>query len=106
MFSATKDRITCMAAKAFLEAHLKNYGEIESLTIDSQERRLEVVGQLRGELSPVRITINRYVLEQKGGAVWLTVRESSASRPWLAAVMRDHLEGRTFELPAWAAAAL
>jgi hypothetical protein len=34
------------------------------------------------------------------------VLDSSATRPWLQAVMRDHLHGRKIELPGWAAAAL
>ena len=42
----------------------------------------------------------------EAGKVFLEVLDSSATRPWLAAVMRDHLHGRKISLPGWAAAAL
>jgi hypothetical protein len=34
------------------------------------------------------------------------VLDSSATRPWLQAVLRDHLHGRKIPLPSWAVAAL
>jgi hypothetical protein len=45
-------------------------------------------------------------VEKKAGKTMFEVLDSSATRPWLQAVMRDHLHGRKIELPGWAAAAL
>ncbi len=106
MFSAAKDRMTSAAARAFLESRIKAYGRIEEFTIDSKRRRIELVCLLTGEVSPIGITVARYEIEQKHGKVFLLVIESAASRPWLEAVMRDHLHGRKFELPGWAATML
>jgi hypothetical protein len=64
------------------------------------------VCQLNGEVSPIGVTIERYQVEQRGGKTYLEVLDSSATRPWMRAAMRDHLHGRKFELPSWAAAAL
>ncbi|MSU48206.1 MAG: hypothetical protein EXS37_03795 [Opitutus sp.] len=106
MFNTAKDRMTSAAAKAYLESRMKDYGRIEELTIDSSRQRIELEIQLDGEVAPISITIARYHVEQKDGQAFVEVLESSASRPWLEAVMRDHLHGRKFPLPAWVVAAL
>lgn len=106
MLSAAKDRMTSAAVRAFLEARIKSYGRIDALSIDSKRQRIELTVQLTGEVSPITVTIVRYTIEKQGGNAFIEVLESAASRPWLEAVMRDHLHGRKFEVPSWAAAAL
>jgi hypothetical protein len=106
MFSAAKDLMTSKAAKAFLNNHLERYGSVRDLNIDSKRHRIEFVCELNGEVSPVGITIEKYALEQQGAKTFLQVLDSSATRPWLQAAMRDHLHGRKFEVPPWAATAL
>jgi hypothetical protein len=106
MFSAAKDLMTSKAAKAFVNEKIRNYGRVEDLTIDSKRRRIDVTCQLTGEVSPISVSIEKYRVEQQGGKTFIEVLDSSATRPWMQAAMRDHLHGRKIELPAWAAAAL
>jgi hypothetical protein len=106
MFSAAKDMMTSKAAKAYVNDFIKTYGKVDELSIDSKRRRIDVVCQLSGEVSPIGVTIEKYRLEQAGGKVFLEVVDSSATRPWMQAAMRQHLHGRKFEVPSWAAAAL
>lgn len=106
MFSTAKDLFTSKAAKAWLNERIAPYGEIKELKIDSKRNRVEVVCDLQGEVSPIGVTIEKYLLEAKDGKTFLSVLDSSATRPWLQAAMRDHLHGRRFEVPSWAAAAL
>jgi hypothetical protein len=106
MFSAAKDLMTSKAAKAYANNFIASYGSIEELSIDSKRGRIETVVRLNGEVSPIGVTIERYRVADEGGKKFLEVLDSSATRPWLQAVMRDHLHGRKIELPAWAAAAL
>jgi hypothetical protein len=106
MLSAAKDMMTSKAAKAYVNDQIKNYGRVEELSIDSRRHRIEVVCKLIGEVSPIGVTIEKYSIEQSGGKTFLQVLDSSATRPWMQAAMRDHLHGRRFELPGWAAAAL
>jgi hypothetical protein len=106
VFTAAKDRLTSQAAHAYVAEWLRPYGTLETLRIDSARRRIEIVVQLHGETAAVAVTLERYetVPHERGTA--LRVLESSASREWLAAVLRDHLHGRPLRLPAWAAALL
>ncbi len=106
MLSAAKDLMTSKAAKAFVNEKIKNYGKVGDLTIDSKRRRIDVVCQLNGEVSPIGVTIVKYAIEQQAGKTFIEVLDSSATRPWMQAAMRDHLHGRKIELPSWAAAAL
>jgi hypothetical protein len=106
MFAAAKDLMTSKAAKAYANDFIKNYGRVDELSIDSKRNRIEVVCHLNGEVSPIGVTIEKYLVEKKDGKAIFEVLDSSATRPWLQAVMRDHLHGRRIELPGWAAAAL
>lgn len=106
MFSAAKDLMTSKAAKAYVNDFIKHYGRVDELTIDSKRNRIEVTCQLNGEVSAIGVTIEKYAIEKKDDKTIFEVLDSSATRPWLQAVMRDHLHGRKIELPSWAAAAL
>jgi hypothetical protein len=106
MFTAAKDLMSSKAAKAYANNLIARYGAVDELTIDSKRQRIDVSVRLNGEVSPVGVTIEKYQIQQDAGKTYLSVVDSSSTRPWLQAVMRDHLHGRRFELPGWAAAAL
>lgn len=106
MFSGAKDRLASQAARAYLAERLRPYGTVETLTIDSARRRIEVVLRLDGEAAALAVAIERYETEAGADGAVLRVLESSANRAWLAAVLRDHLHGKPLRLPAWASALL
>lgn len=106
MLSAAKDLMTSSATKAYVNKFIEPYGTVDELKIDSKRSRIEVVCRLDGELDLIGVTIERYRIEAKDGRKFLHVVESSATRPWLQAVMRDHLHGRKVELPSWVATVL
>lgn len=106
MFSAAKDRMASNAAKVYLNEKLRNYGRLEELEIDSGQRRVRLICQLDGEPTAVGITVEQYEIERDGAATFLVVGRSSATRPWLQALLRDQLHGRRIELPAWVAGLL
>lgn len=106
MFGATKDLMTSKAARAYLNNLISRYGEVEDLKIDSGRRRIDVVCRLNGEVSPIGVTIEKYQVEEEGAKKFVQVVDSSCTRPWLQAVLRDHLHGRRIEVPSWATAAL
>jgi hypothetical protein len=106
MFAAAKDMMTSKAAKTWVNDFIKAYGRVEELSIDSKRRRIDLKCQLTGEVSPIGVTIEKYQLEKGGGKTYIEVIDSSATRPWMQAAMRQHLHGRKIEVPGWAAAAL
>lgn len=106
MFSAAKDLMASQAAKAYANNLISRYGCVDDLKIDSKRSRIEVVVSLNGEVGPVGVTIEKYQKIEESGRTFVEVLDSSCTRPWLQAAMRDHLHGRRFEIPSWAAAAL
>lgn len=105
MFTAAKDMMTSKAAKSYVNDFIKAYGRVDEFTIDSKRRRIDLKCQLTGEVAPIGVTIEKYQVEKKDGKTYLTVLDSSATRAWMQAAMRQHLHGREFELPSWASAA-
>lgn len=106
MFSAAKDMMTSKAAKSYANDYIKRYGRVDELTIDSTRCRIDVTCTLNGEVSQIGVTIAKYQIVDEDGKVFLEVLSSSATRPWLQTVMRDHLHGKKIPLPSWAKAAL
>ena len=106
MLTAAKDAMTSQAAKAYANKFISRYGVVTALKIDSRNNRIELVCQLTGEIDPIGVTIEKYRIEDEGAKKFLRVMESSATRAWLQAVLRDHLHGRQLEVPGWAASAL
>lgn len=106
MFSAAKDLMTSKAAKAYANNVIARYGRVTALEIDSKRCRIDVTCELNGETSPIGVTIEKYQVEAAGEKTYIEVIDSSCTRPWLQAVMRDHLHGRKFMVPSWAASAL
>ncbi|WP_414661718.1 hypothetical protein [Horticoccus sp. 23ND18S-11] len=106
MFYAAKDMMAAKAAKTYLNNVIKAYGRVEELIVDSKRRRIELSCQLEGEVSLIGVTIEQYRLERRDEKTFVAVVASSATRPWMQAAMRQHLHGREFELPSWAAAVL
>ena len=106
MFNALKDKVTSAAALHHCNTLLARYGEVQALTIDSARRRMEVVCLLEGESAPITVTVEKYEITDEGGEKFVSVAGSRCARPWVQHFLEDHIYGRKFPLPSWAAAAL
>lgn len=106
MFSAAKDAMASRAAQAYINNRIARYGELQELRIDSRGRTMEGTCLLHGEKSPITVHVDRYDISERGGAKFLTVHQCRCERPWLQNLLRDFVEGRSVELPSWAASAL
>ena len=106
MFTAAKDKLAGQAAKSYVQDLIKAYGRVDFLTIDSAQRRIHFKCTLEGEVDPIEVTIGRYAVERGSNGSFVSILECRASRRWLETAAREHLIGRRFELPGWAAAAL
>ena len=106
MFNALKDHVTSKAALMHCNQLLARYGTVQDLRIDSARRSMEVVCLLKGETAPITVTVERYEIGDAGGEKFVRVEASRCSRPWVQHFLEDHVYGRKFPLPSWAAAAL
>lgn len=106
MFNALKDKVTSTAAKAHCNTLLARYGTVQELRIDSARRSMEVVCLLEGESAPIAVTVTSYEITDAGGEKFVHVAATRCTRPWVQHFLEDHIYGRKFPLPSWAAAAL
>jgi hypothetical protein len=106
MFNAAKDALAGKSAQIFLNERIARYGRIERFRLDSQEKKIEVICQLDGEPAPIAVNVEKYVVTTDGSKRYIELSRCTCSRPWLQNLLNDFAEGRRFELPGWAAAAL
>lgn len=106
MFNYAKDAMTSRAAQAFVNSRISRYGRVDRLKIDSQNRQIEVVCSLDGEVEPITVRVDRYAIHEENGKRFFEPQSLSCSRRWLERALEDYAVGRRVELPGWASAAL
>ncbi|HDP25116.1 MAG TPA: hypothetical protein ENN34_06705 [Deltaproteobacteria bacterium] len=94
-----KDRALSASLKIMAQRHLKRFGDVVDLHLDTSRKTLEIEMVLSGEDSPVTVHLGSYVLEKRSGKTWLTISEITASRVWIQRVAQEFLVGRAFEIP-------
>jgi hypothetical protein len=106
LLRGSKDAAIAFGARAFFNNRLHGIGEMTELSIDTKKRTLRVRLDLLGEPEPIEIHVHEYRLKRAGEVTMVKVIEATASRPWLAEVLRQFVVGRSFAIPPQAAAAL
>src|SRR5476651_2357962 len=106
MLNALKDKVTSKAARLHCNTLLARYGTVQELRIDSARQTMEVVCLLEGETVPIAVTVDKYEITEAGGGRFVHVAATHCARPWIQHFLEDHIHGRKFPLPAWAAAVL
>src|SRR5206468_10482200 len=97
----TRDRLIEKTAPAVLnETVFRDYGEITSLEIDSQDKSIHFEALLRGEKDPIRVEIQRYEIVKQDGGVFFVTKEIRTSRDWVTTLARKELVDRPIPLPA------
>jgi hypothetical protein len=76
------------------------------LSIDTKRQTIRLQLQLSGDARPVEVYVRKYALKRKGERPMLMVVDATASRKWVAAVLREFVTGQTFPVPPQAATAL
>ena len=71
-----------------------------TLNIDPKAKKLDFSILLNGETMPLQVTVNRYELDSFGnGTTTFKIAECSTNRPWLNAVIKNFLIGKSFDVP-------
>ena len=78
---------------------LQPYGRITDLKLNSTAGELDVSLELKGEVEPLRVHIQKYDLSENDGKTFLTIRQIVTSRAWLTALAENLALNRPLELP-------
>ena|SRR5688572_19516946 len=99
-FSASKDRLVeTMAPGVLNTGMLAPYGRVTDLKLNSATGELDVTLDLKGEVEPLRVHIQKYDLSEDAGRTFLTIRQIVTSRAWLTALAENLALNRPLELP-------
>lgn len=106
-FSDSKDRmIEAVALPMLNNVWLKPFGHAVSLKLDSSNKSAEILLELKGEHTTIKIHVQDYeVLREKDGT-YLIVKSVTTSREWMTAMAREYVVGRKLALPPEAAGIL
>lgn len=97
--SGMKDGALGVALRAFLNEKLSAYGDINDCKVDTRRQRISARARLKGETEDVVVTIDRYELDQEGEKLFATIRQVSASRPWMSLLLSRLFTGKRYKLP-------
>lgn len=92
--------------KTWANTLIARYGQVQELKIDSRLKTVAVTCLLEGEVTPITIKVENYVVETERGKKFIRATGFSCTRPWLQNVLMDFGPKQRIELPPWAAAAL
>ena len=99
----TKGAAVSVAGKQFLSSYLQKYGTMLHFSVQPDTKKIHAEILLKGEASPIQVTLDGYELDGPAGKPTLRVTKVSASREWLEVVLREFIEGKPIELPPKAA---
>ena len=81
-----------------INAHIKNYGTVQSLKIDRVLREIDISLTLHGEKDPVQVLCKKYSFHAIEEIIHVRVESFFSCRPWLNAVLNDFVALKLFPL--------
>jgi hypothetical protein len=81
-----------------INRHLKPYGNMTSFQIDTENKKIFLSADLRGEASCIEITAS-YATSEIGGQTHLSVTRVESSREWLTDLANSYLAANPFAAP-------
>ena len=94
-----KDKAVSKALEVLGEAAVSRYGTLQGIELDSLSRTIVMQVVLKGEDTPVTVTVHEYRFVTEGDRNAVVIGRISASREWMEIMAQDHIVGRTLEIP-------
>jgi hypothetical protein len=103
-FSDSKDRmVESMAMPMLNNTWLKPFGQATELKLDSTHKSAEIILELKGEQTPLRIHVQEYEVIREPDGTFIVIKALTTSREWMTGMAREYLVGRRLRLPPEAA---
>lgn len=94
-----KDSSVSFLVEKVLQKRLEPYGRLLSFELNSREQTASVKMMPTGEVEPITLEVEQYVLTLEAAGVFLTIKHASTSRPWLTRLLEEFVIGRAFPVP-------
>ena len=96
MLQAMKDKALSTGAKIAINKHMKDYGEIVELNLNSQLKSMNLEVRLDGESESLAVQIENYAITEDNH---IKVSGITSSRIWINKLASKHLEGKELSIP-------
>jgi hypothetical protein len=98
--NSMRNRITSHLLRAFLNHKIKDFGQMTTLHIDTQEKHISLTANLLGETEPIDASLT-YTLEESDGRTFFVPTDLNCSRHWLSLLAQQMLKDNVirFEIP-------
>ncbi|MCI0538311.1 MAG: hypothetical protein L0Z50_24150 [Verrucomicrobiales bacterium] len=94
-----KDSASSFLVERALQRALWDYGRMLDLKLDSRQKSVQCDLLLKGETQPVTIVVQQYDLVTDASGTFIVIRQATASREWLTAVLENFVCGKKFPVP-------
>ena len=84
-----KDSTISGLAKKFINSKIIDYGKIDNIKIDSQNKNIELEAFLKGEMESIIVTIEKYKVVQENDLNFVKFENVSSSREWIEVLINN-----------------
>lgn len=99
LFRKPKDAALAALVKPILQPKLQPYGTMTSLNINSAEKSIHVSLDLKGEDSPLDISLLDYQIVKDGGDTIFRIGSIETSREWINQLIQSYLPENKKSIP-------
>ena len=99
MLQRIKDKALAKVTQIAINKQIEEYGEVQSLRLDSRVHSIDLKVMLEGELEALIVHINKYEISESNGSHQLEVHGITTSRKWINTLASTYLENRSFNIP-------
>ncbi len=96
MLQAMKDKALSTGVKIAINQHIKDYGEIVKLNLNSKFKSMDLEVRLDGESENLTVQIENYEITEDNH---LKISGITTSRIWINKLASKYLEGKEFKVP-------
>ena len=94
-----KDMALSKGAQVALNKKIKKFGEVMALTLDTQNKSIELDVMLKDEVQTLHVSVGKYEIIGEVGSKKVSISQISTSREWINILVTKYLEGKSFKLP-------
>jgi hypothetical protein len=94
-----KDKLMSVVLRTVINNVIRDLGSLSQLSIDTINKGITVVVNLKGEVQPIEFNVFRYEIIHDDDKFFLSFKEVRASREWINILIDKYLTIRRIELP-------
>ncbi len=100
LFHKGKDKVISLLLKGKLEDLIKDFGEVKTLSVNTDDKVIAARIALKGESKPYDVLLSNYRFRRDDGKYYFMFDDLGTSREWVNILLGKILKAKQFEVPA------